>query len=203
MHVLFVCTGNICRSPTAERVTRAFAVKHGLSRLTASSAGTRAVVGYGMEPTAAEVLRTLGGDPKGFRARQLSPANVDDADLILTMTTRHRDKVLAASPRAMRRTFTLLEAGRLLAIPMAAETVVQRLAQARGQQTHGERVDDMATRSAWTTALSRRSAPKWSRRFGRSCMRSPKIRRCADLRRASAAGHARQAGVADTITLSR
>ncbi|MGI8646044.1 MAG: low molecular weight phosphotyrosine protein phosphatase, partial [Nocardioides sp.] len=68
-----VCTGNICRSPTAERVTRAFAVKHGLSRLTASSAGTRAVVGYGMEPTAAEVLRTLGGDPKGFRARQLSP----------------------------------------------------------------------------------------------------------------------------------
>jgi len=143
MHVLFVCTGNICRSPTAERVTRAFAVKHGLSRLTASSAGTRAVVGYGMEPTAAEVLRTLGGDPKGFRARQLSPANVDDADLILTMTTRHRDKVLAASPRAMRRTFTLLEAGRLLAIPMAAETVVQRLAQARGQQTHGERVDDI------------------------------------------------------------
>jgi len=143
MHVLFVCTGNICRSPTAERVTRAFAVKHGLSRLTASSAGTRAVVGYGMEPTAGEVLRTLGGDPKGFRARQLSPANVDDADLILTMTTRHRDKVLAASPRAMRRTFTLLEAGRLLAIPMAAETVVQRLAQARGQQTHGERVDDI------------------------------------------------------------
>jgi len=143
MHVLFVCTGNICRSPTAERVTRAFAVKHGLSRLTASSAGTRAVVGYGMEPTAAEVLRTLGGNPKGFRARQLSPANVDDADLILTMTTRHRDKVLAASPRAMRRTFTLLEAGRLLAIPMAAETVVQRLAQARGQQTHGERVDDI------------------------------------------------------------
>jgi len=143
MHVLFVCTGNVCRSPTAERVTRAFAVKHGLSRLTASSAGTRAVVGYGMEPTAAEVLRTLGGNPKGFRARQLSPANVDDADLILTMTTRHRDKVLAASPRAMRRTFTLLEAGRLLAIPMAAETVVQRLAQARGQQTHGERVDDI------------------------------------------------------------
>jgi len=143
MHVLFVCTGNICRSPTAERVTRAFAVKHGLSRLTASSAGTRAVVGYGMEPTAAEVLRTLGGDPKGFRARQLSPANVDDADLILTMTTRHRDKVLAASPRAMRRTFTLLEAGRLLECLAGAETVAQRLAQARGQQTHGERVDDI------------------------------------------------------------
>jgi protein-tyrosine phosphatase len=144
MHLLFVCTGNICRSPTAERLTRAFAVNHGLSQLTASSAGTRAVVGYVMEPTAAEMLRRLGGDPKGFRARQLSPANVASADLILTMTTRHRDRVLSESPRAMRRTFTLLEAGRLLTVPVEAETMVQRLTQARGQQTCGERMDDIA-----------------------------------------------------------
>jgi len=144
MHVLFVCTGNICRSPTAERLTRAFAETHGLSELTASSAGTRAVVGYGMEPTAAEVLRAMGGDPKGFRARQLCPAIVDDADLILTMTTRHRDRVLSESPRAMRRTFTLLEAGRLLTVPAEADTLVQRLALSRGQQARGERTDDIA-----------------------------------------------------------
>jgi len=134
VHVLFVCTGNICRSPTAERLTRAFADEHDLREVTASSAGTRAVVGYGMEPTAAE----------GFRARQLSPAIVDDADLILAMTTRHRDRVMSESPRAMRRTFTLLEAERLLTVPVEAETLVQRLALARGQQTHGERVDDIA-----------------------------------------------------------
>ncbi len=144
MHLVFVCTGNICRSPTAERLTRAFAEQHGLARLTATSAGTRAVVGYGMEPTAAEVLRRMGGNPKDFRARQLSPALVDDADLVLTMTTRHRDKVLTENPRALRRTFTLLEAARLLAIPVAAETVVHRLAQARGQQMRGERLDDIA-----------------------------------------------------------
>jgi len=64
VHVLFVCTGNICRSPTAERLTCAFATEHGLG-LDASSAGTRAVIGYGMEPTAAEVLRSMGGDPEG------------------------------------------------------------------------------------------------------------------------------------------
>ncbi len=144
MHVLFVCTGNICRSPTAERLTRAFADEHDLREVTASSAGTRAVVGYGMEPTAAEVLRAMGGDPTGFRARQLSPAIVDDADLILAMTTRHRDRVMSESPRAMRRTFTLLEAERLLTVPVEAETLFQRLALARGQQTHGERVDDIA-----------------------------------------------------------
>jgi len=143
VHVLFVCTGNICRSPTAERLTCAFAAEHGLG-LNASSAGTRAVIGYGMEPTAAEVLRSMGGDPEGFRARQLSPAIVGDADLILTMTTRHRDRVLAESPQAMRRTFTLLEAGRLLAVPVEADTLAQRLAQARGQQPRGERVNDIA-----------------------------------------------------------
>jgi len=141
---LFVCTGNICRSPTAERLTRAFAAERGLRGLTASSAGTRAVDGYGMEPTAAEVLRSMDGNPKGFRARQLSIAIVDAADLVLTMTTWHRNKVLAENPRAMRRTFTLLEAERLLAIPVEEETLVQRLAQARGQQAPGERVDDNA-----------------------------------------------------------
>ena len=41
--MLFVCTGNICRSPTAERLARAFADEHGLGDLTASSAGSRAV----------------------------------------------------------------------------------------------------------------------------------------------------------------
>ena len=143
MHLLFVCTGNICRSPTAERLTQAFATERDLSELKVSSAGTRAVVGYGMEPRAADVLRGLGGDPAGFRARQLSPALVAEADLVLTMTTRHRDKVLTENPRAMRRTFTVLEGGRLLAIPVAGERLVQRLTQARGQQPWGERTDDI------------------------------------------------------------
>jgi len=44
----------------------------------------------------------------------------------------------------MRRTFTLLEAGRLLAVPVEADTVAQRLAQARGEQPRGERVNDIA-----------------------------------------------------------
>ncbi len=164
MHVLFVCTGNICRSPTAERLTCAFAAEHGLG-LNASSAGTRAVIGYGMEPTAAEVLRSMGGNPEGFRARQLSPAIVGDADLILTMTTRHRDRVLAESPQAMRRTFTLLEAGRLLAVPVGADTVAQRLAQAREQQYLGRSLSytagdcSGATRQSTVTATLTNNAP--------------------------------------------
>ncbi len=131
MHLLFVCTGNICRSPTAERLTRAYAEYHGLTELIASSAGIRAVVGYGMEPTAAEVLRELGGDPTGFHARPLSTAMVDDADLVLAMSTRHRARVLEQSPRAMRRTFTLREAATLVTVAAPGTALLPRLAQAR------------------------------------------------------------------------
>jgi protein-tyrosine phosphatase len=144
VHVLFVCTGNICRSPTAEHLTTAFAARRGMGELTASSAGTGAVIGYGMEPFAAEVLETLGGDPRGFRARQLSPALVEGADLVVTMTAKHRKKVLTDNPRAMRRTFTLLEIGRLLALPAEGDTLVQRLGHARAVQARGERLDDIA-----------------------------------------------------------
>ncbi|SNR77685.1 hypothetical protein [Blastococcus mobilis] len=118
MHILFVCTGNICRSPLGERLTRAFAdevLGERAHDLTASSAGTEAVVGRGMDPSSAQVLVGLGGDPSGFEARQLTSAIVDEADLVLTMTRAHRRKVLEVSPRALARTFTLLEAAELLA----------------------------------------------------------------------------------------
>jgi len=59
-------------------------------------------------------------DPTGFRARQLSPAMVDDADLVLALSTGHRTRVLEQSPLAMRRTFTLREAATLLTMPASA-----------------------------------------------------------------------------------
>lgn len=153
MHVLMVCTGNICRSPSAERLLLAHAQRLGVTGLTVASAGTRAVVGYGMEPIARAVLGTLGGDPTLFRARQLTTELCTEADLILTMTTRHRAAVLTAAPRVMRRTFSLLEAQRLLDVPLGAPdeqvdprdvtTLATRLVEARGRQPHGDPVDDI------------------------------------------------------------
>lgn len=107
MHLLFVCTGNICRSPTAERLAAALGVG-------ASSAGTRAVIGHPMHPQAALVLAGLGGDASGFVARQLTPAIAGSADLVLAMTAAHRDAVLELAPRQLHRTFTLAEAARLI-----------------------------------------------------------------------------------------
>lgn len=118
MHLLFVCTGNICRSPLAEGLTLAYARAEPAAlgaALTASSAGTAALVGHPIQPSAGLVLRGLGGDADGFRARKLAVEDIQVADLVLTMTRRHRAAVLELAPRMMTRTFTLREAANLLA----------------------------------------------------------------------------------------
>jgi protein-tyrosine phosphatase len=66
-----------------------------------------------MHAEAARVLERLGGDPSGFVARHLTPPVANDADLVLTMTTAHRNGVLELAPRQLRKTFTLSEASLL------------------------------------------------------------------------------------------
>lgn len=114
MHVVFVCTGNICRSPTAERLATAYGARLELPGFRASSAGTHAVVAHPVHPDAAFVLERLGGDASDFAARQLTAKIASDADLVLTMTRAHRDAVLELAPSRLRRTFTLREAARLV-----------------------------------------------------------------------------------------
>jgi protein-tyrosine phosphatase len=122
VNVLFVCTGNICRSPTAERLAAAYAAEHGMLDLKMSSAGTRAVIGHPIHPSAAIILEELGGDPSNFAARQLKPKIAAAADLIIAMTSAHRDTVLETAPRQLRRTFTLTEAARLASMK-GADTI--------------------------------------------------------------------------------
>ncbi|WP_370464477.1 low molecular weight phosphatase family protein [Mycolicibacterium sp. 018/SC-01/001] len=110
---MFVCTGNICRSPTAERLAVAYAQQLGATGVSVSSAGVRAVIGHPIHTTAALVLQSLGGDASDFVARQLTPQVAAGADLILTMTAAHRDAVLERTPALLHRTFTMSEAARL------------------------------------------------------------------------------------------
>jgi protein-tyrosine phosphatase len=109
--VLFVCTGNICRSPMAERLFQArtdpaLAVR-------AVSAGTHGLTGWGMDDTSAFVLRELGGDGEGHEAQRLSSGLIAAADLILTAETEHRTAVVRADPHASPRAFTMREFARL------------------------------------------------------------------------------------------
>jgi protein-tyrosine phosphatase len=115
--ILFVCTGNICRSPIAERLTR-----HGLARRLGAaaasfhveSAGTWGHDGSPMEPFALQVLREYGVAADDFVGRELTAEHILVADLVLTATRDHEDQVLSIDRYAGRRTFPLTEFARLV-----------------------------------------------------------------------------------------
>lgn len=80
----------------------------------ASSAGTHAAPGNPIEAHAGRVLERMGGDAANFSSRRLTTAVAEDADLVLTMTTAHRDDVLKVAPRRLHQTFALAEAACLV-----------------------------------------------------------------------------------------
>ncbi|GAA3419227.1 arsenate reductase/protein-tyrosine-phosphatase family protein [Streptosporangium vulgare] len=107
--ILFVCTGNICRSPLAERLTRS--ALGDCPAIQVASAGTRAWPGLEMDRRAMRALVRLGGDPEDFGSRRLTSALVADADLVLTATRGHRAESVAMHLAAAPRTFTIAEFG--------------------------------------------------------------------------------------------
>ena len=108
--VLFVCTGNICRSPAAELLFRARTV--GLP-ITCSSAGTSGLSGHDMDAPSAMAMREYGIDASHHVARRLTAAMTTGADLVLTADSAHRSTVVQAEPLSFRRTFTMREFARL------------------------------------------------------------------------------------------
>lgn len=71
------------------------------------------MIAHPIHHDAALVLAKLGGEVSNFAARQLTSRIASDADLVLTMTRAHRDKVLELAPRQLHKTFTLTEAAHL------------------------------------------------------------------------------------------
>jgi protein-tyrosine phosphatase len=86
--VLFVCTANICRSPMAEAVFSALVSDAGMP-YEARSAGVAALVGEPMAPNAVAVLEEVGVYPGKHRARQVDEPMLQEADLVLAMTSKH------------------------------------------------------------------------------------------------------------------
>src|SRR5437773_5757394 len=89
--VLFVCTGNICRSPTAEAIFRKLAADAGMEEaVTADSAGTHAYhVGEPPDPRAQKAAAKRGYDLSALRARTVEDADFQRFDLILAMDEDH------------------------------------------------------------------------------------------------------------------
>lgn len=111
--VVFVCTGNTCRSPMAAAIANAMAAERGLE-ITFSSAGTWAATGEPASAEAVAVLRERGIDLRGHVSRRLDARIIEEADLVLTMTTSHTLAVLSSMPKARGKVFTLKEYIRLL-----------------------------------------------------------------------------------------
>jgi protein-tyrosine phosphatase len=154
--VLFVSTGNVCRSPLAEGLLRAqlAATLGPESRaFRCESAGTWGHVGAAMEPHTAQVLREHGADPEGFVARELGADQVLAADLILGATREHREQVRLLDPYAIGRAFSIREFARFARqvdgasipagdAPTRARMLVDRVALLRTPRPGPGHVDD-------------------------------------------------------------
>jgi protein-tyrosine phosphatase len=108
--ILFVCMGNICRSPTAEGVFRHMARQAGLEeRFEIDSAGTHAYhVGKAPDARAQEAARRRGYDLSGLRGRQVCLADFAHFDLLLAMDRENLQNLLSVCPPEQRHKVRLL-----------------------------------------------------------------------------------------------
>jgi len=109
MNVLFVCTGNTCRSPMCEGYLRSLCEKSGRTDIHAASAGLSAHPGDPASLHAREVMRQYSADISGHAARGVDSSAVSQADLILAMTGSHLKNLRSAFPEAADKVRLLLE----------------------------------------------------------------------------------------------
>ena len=101
LRVIFVCWGNICRSPIAERVAQRMAEQQGLTGVEFTSAATsREELGAPIDERAETVLREHGYRVDGHKAHQITREEIDTADLVIAMEDIHVTRMMGLAREA-------------------------------------------------------------------------------------------------------
>ncbi len=149
--VLFVCSGNTCRSPMAMAMGRKILAKKlgvtvetlGDKGFEVISAGTGAMPGMRATPAAADAVADLGGDLSSHRSQPVDVALINRADLIITMGRGHRDMVEAMVPSAADKTMMLDPQGDI-EDPIGSDAATYRRMAGRLEGLVQKRLDDAA-----------------------------------------------------------
>ena len=149
--ILFVCTGNTCRSPMAEAICKALlarrlhcsvddVVNHGF---VVRSAGVAASDGHPAAAHALDVVRSVGGSLESHRSRKIDARFARQADYIFAMTIDHLDDLLRSVPEVEPRTFLLDPSGGDVVDPVGGDHATYRRTSQMIEAMLNQRLDEI------------------------------------------------------------
>lgn len=106
-NIMFVCTGNTCRSPMAEAAFRKLIKNAGAVDIQICSSGAGAFDGQPASRFAVEVVKLWDVDLTAHRSQTLTKSLINNSDLILAMAASHYNTILGITPEAFDRTYLL------------------------------------------------------------------------------------------------
>lgn len=109
MKIMFICTGNICRSAMAHWLLKKKLEERNIKNVEVYSAGIYAVEGDTSTYEAIEVMEEYGVDLKKHRATKVQNSNIKDVDIILCMTLSHKRDLIYMYPELKEKIYTLKE----------------------------------------------------------------------------------------------
>ena len=108
-HILFVCSGNACRSPMAEGLLKKKLYPEFLKKVEIESAGTLGLIGSSATPMAIQVAQEKGVDISSHQSKPLTKELIEKADLILVMADHHKEFLRNNFPNSIDKVFLLTE----------------------------------------------------------------------------------------------
>ncbi|MBO5478241.1 MAG: low molecular weight protein arginine phosphatase [Clostridia bacterium] len=109
MKIMFICTGNICRSAMAHWLMKKKLEDKNIQNIEVFSSGIYAMQGDIPTQEATEVMEEYGVDLKKHRATPTYKSNIEEMDLILCMTSSHRQNLISTYPNLADKIYTLKE----------------------------------------------------------------------------------------------